>query len=523
MWKKQHSLLLTMLRSEEVSDATAKYALNRKTATEILRDAHQPHGLTSILVTLEKPIEKPQSRISKVLREMGSQNLAIPAPIPQTPTSPTPTRKRTTRYSIFPVILPEDFPVSALIRRAHIRRRTRVHAARIRPLPPLPCATASPPSRKPSQRSILSITRDECKVRPLPILPCTIPEGSSEGDCKSSSTGQMGDMWKGGLERHEIASALQLTTDLSALRLDLELEKHDEHFLYDPQLFPRPSTSTKPNISPSTSTKEPPIATSPPISPPSLVTTRPTSASPVRETSGPTTMTRQRRSSAPDHPSLPFSVRPLTHTRSRSTNIKHEPWVDSGSLGLPALRMPHPPSSFRGVGRGVTKEDSALIPAELVQAPSSPNQLRPPSGSPNTTRGENEPANQNKQHGARPRSRVFIDRSVPDTPVSGWFSRGGRAPTPIDWEHLDIILGTKGMARRSYCSVKTLESFESIPRSRKDSNTTIASRSSRSRSRAKTKRRSATPFGFRKISGSRWISFGSEEIPPLPPTGRTWA
>ena len=511
-----------MLRSEEVSDSNSKHALNGETATEIHRDAHQHHGLTSILVTLEIPIEKPQLRISKALGEMGTQNLAIPSPIPLTPTSPT--RKRTTRHSIFPVILPEDFPVSALIRRAHIKRRTRVQAARIRPLPPLPCATASPPSRKPSQRSILSIARDECKVRPWPILPCTIPEGSSEGDCKSSSTGQTGDTWNGGLERHKIASALQLTTDLSALRLDLELEKHDEHFLYDPQLFPRPSTSTKPNISPSKSPKEPPIAISPPITPPPSVTTRPTSASPVRQTSGPTTMTRQRRSSAPDRPSLPSSVRPLTHTRSRSTHTKHELGVDLGSLGLPLLRMPHPPSSFRGVGRGVTKEDSALTPVEHVQAPSSPNHLRPPSGSSNTTQGENEPANQNKQHGARPHSRVFIDRSVPDTPVSGWFNRGaGRAPTPIDWEHVDVVLGTKGMGRRSYCSVKTLESFESIPRSRKDSNTTIASRSSRSKSRGKPKRRSVTPFGFRKISGSRWISFGSEEIPPLPPTGRTWA
>lgn len=522
MWKKEHSLLLTILRGEEVSDSPAKQALNGKTATEILRDAHQPHGPTSILVTLEKPTEKLQSRISKVLREMGTQNLAISAPIPQIPTSPT--SKRTTRQSIFPVKRPDDFPVSALIRRAHIRRRTRIQAARIRPLPALPCATASPPSRKPSQRSILSIARDEFKVRPLPTLPSTIPEGSSEGDCKSSSTGQMGDTWDGGLERHEIASALRLTTDLSALRLNLELEKHDEHFLYDPQLFPRPSTSTKPNISPSISTRETPIAISPPITPPSLVTTRPASTSPIRETSGPTTMTRQRRSSAPDHPSLPSSVRPLAHTRSRSTHIKHELGVDSWSLGLPALRMPHPPSSFRGFGRGATKEDSALTPVEHVQAPSSPNQLRPPSGSSSMTRGENEPANQNKQHGARPHSRVFIDRSVPDTPVSGWFSRGpGRAPTPIDWDFVDIVLGTKGMVRRSYCSVKTLESFESIPRSRKDSNTTIASRSSRSRSRGKPKRRSITPFGFRKISGSRLISFGSEEVPPLPPTDRTWA
>ncbi len=451
---------------------------------------------------------------------MSTQDLVTPTHIPRTPTSPT--RKRTTRHSIFPVILPEDFPVSALIRRAHIKRRTRVHqSARIRPLPPLPCATASPPSRKPSQRSILSIGQEERKVRPLPSLPCTIPEGSSEGDCRSSSTGPIRDTWKGGPERHKIASALQLSTKLDALRLKLDLEKHDEHFLYDPQLFPRPSTSTKPNISPSISTTEPPALVSPPIAPPSVLPTPPTSRSPVRETSGPTTATRQRRSSAPDHPTLPSLVRPLTHTRSRSAHFKHELGVDLGAMGSTALRMPHPPSSFRGVWLRVMRADGALTPAEPIQAPSSPNQVRPPSGSSNTSRGENEPASQNKQHGARPHSRLFIDRSVPDTPISGWFGRGpGRAPTPIDWELIDIVLGTKGMGRKSYCSVKTLESLECIPRNRKDSNTTIASRSSRSRSRGRSKRKSATPLGFRKISGRKWISFGSEEIPPLPPTGR---
>ena len=519
MWKKEHSLLLTMLRSE-ASDCTAKHALNEKTATEILRDAHQPHGRTSISVTVEKPIETPQSRISKVLGEVNTQDLAIPTHIPRTPTSPT--GKRSTRHSIFPVRLPEDFPVSALIRRAHIRRRTRVHqAARIRPLPPLPCTTSSPLSRIPSQRSTLSIAQEERKVRPLPFLPCTIPEGSSEGDCVSSSTGPTGDTWKGGPERHEIASALQLSTNLSPLQLKLDLGKHDEHFLYDPQLFPRPSTSTKPNISPSISIMEPPTPISPPVAPSSLVHTPPISGPLVRGISGPTTATRQRRSSAPDHPTLPASVRLLTHTRSRSAHFKHELGVDLGAMGSTALRMPHPPSSFRGVGRRVTRLDDALTLAEHIQTPSSPNQVRPPSGSSNTSRGENEPASQNKQHGARPHSRFFIDRSVPDTPISGWFGRGpGRAPTPIDWELLDIELGTGGMGRKSYSSVKTLESLESIPRNRKDSNTTIASRSSRSRSRGRTKRRSVTPFGFRKISGRKWMSFGSEEIPPLPPTGR---
>lgn len=519
MWKKEHSLLLTMLRSE-VPDCTAKHALNEETATEILRDAHQPHGHSSILVTLEKPIERPQPRISKILGETSTQDLVIPTHIPHTPTSPA--RKRTTRYSIFPVILPEDFPVSALIRRAHIRRRTRVHqAARIRPLPPLPCATSSPSRRKPSQRSTLSIAQEERKVRPLPFLPCTIPEGSSEGDCGSSSTGPTGESWKGSPERHEIASALQLSTNLSVLRLKLDLGKHDEHFLYDPQLFPRPSTSTKPNSSPSISTTEPPTPISPPVAPPSLVPIPPTSGSPVRETSGPSTATRQRRSSAPDHPTLPSSVRPLTHARSRSAHFKHELGVDLGAMGSTALRMPHPPSSFRGVVRRITEADGVLALAGHIQAPPSPNQVRPPSGSSNTSRAENEPANQNKQHGARPHSRLFIDSSVPDTPISGWFGRGpGRAPTPIDWEHLYMALGTKGMGRKSYSSVKTLDSLESIPRNRKDSNTTIASRSSRSRSRGRPKRRSVTPFGFRKISGRKWMSFGSEEVPPLPPTSR---
>ena len=503
-------------RSEETSDCAAKHALNGKSITEIPRDAHQSRGFTQTSAT---PIAKLESRTSKALGEISTLDLAIPIPpIPPSPASPT--RKRTTRLSIFPVILPEDFPVSALIRRAHIRRRTRVHASRIRPLPPLPCATASPSSRKSSQRSILSVAREERKVRPLPALPCTIPEGNSESNVKSSSTSPMADTWNGGPERHVIASALQLSTDLSALRLKLEFEKHDEHFLYDPQLFPRPSTSTTLNKNPSTPTKQSLTATSLPIASQPLGTTSPTSGSSVRKTSNPTSMTRQRRSSAPDRPTPPPSVRPLTHARSRSAQIKNELGLDSGDLGLTALRMPHPPSSFRGVGRGATKADGALTPTEYTPAPSASNQVRPPSGSSNLTRGENELANQNKQPGPGLHSRVFIDRSVPDTPISGWFGRApGRAPTPIDWEHVDILLGTRGMARKSYGSVKTLESLESIPRSRKDSNTTIASRSSR-KSRRRSKRKSNTPFGFRKISGSRWISFG--EIPPLPPTGRTW-
>lgn len=506
-----------MLRSEEAPDCAATHALDGKSITEILRDVHQSGGFTRISAT---PIAKLESRTSKALGEMSTLDLAIPIPpIPPSPASPT--RKRTTRLSIFPVILPEDFPVSALIRRAHIKRRTRVQAARIRPLPPLPCATASPPSRKPSQRSILSVAREERKVRPLPAPPCTIPEGSSESDVKSGSTSPMAETWNGGPERHAIASALQLSTDLSALRLKLEFEKHDEHFLYDPQLFPRPSTSTTLNMNPTTPTKKSLIATSLPIAPPPLGITSPTSRSPVHETSNPTTMTRQRRSSAPDRPTLPPSVRPLTHARSRSAQIKNEPGLDSGALGLTALKMPHPPSSFRGVGRGATKVDGALTPMECEQAPSASNQVRPPSGSSNSTRGENELANQNKQPGPGLHSRVLIDRSVPDTPISGWFGRGpGRAATPIDWEHLDIVLGTRGMVRKSYSSVKTLESLESIPRSRKDSNTTIASRSSR-RSRRRSKRKSNTPFGFRMISGSRWITF--DDVPPLPPTGRTWA
>jgi len=519
MWQKELSPLLTMLRSEEMSDCTAKHTLNEKSITETLRDSHQPRGSTQISAPLETPIAKLESGTPKVLGETSTQCLAVP--IPPIPPSPTPlTRKRTTRLSIFPVILPEGFPVSALIRRAHIRRRTRVQAARIRPLPPLPCATGSPPSRKPSQRSILSIAR-EPKVRPLPALPFTILEGSDESDCRSCSTGPVVDTWKGGPERQAIASALKLSTDLSFLRLKLELEKHDEHFLYDPQLFPRPSTSTTPNMNP---TEKPLTATSLPITPSSLVTTSPTSGSPLHGVSSPTTMTRQRRSSAPDRPTLPPSGRHLTHARSRSAQIKNELRLDSGAQYLTALRMPHPPSSFRGVGRGVTKADDALTPTEYIQASSTSTQVSLPSGSSSSSRGENEPTNQNKQLGPGPHSRVFIDRSVPDTPVSGWFGRvPGRAPTPIDWELLDIVLGTKGMGRRSYSSMKTLESLDSIPRSRKDSNTTIASHSSRSRSRRRSKRKSTTPFGFRKISGSRLISFGREEIPPLPPTSRTWA
>jgi hypothetical protein len=170
-----------MLRSEEISDCTAKHALNGRSVAETLRET-----LTSLMVPhkyqylLRHQLQSP-SREHRVLGEMSTQDPAIPiAPIPPTPT--TPTRKRTTRLSIFPVILPEDFPVSALIRRAHIRRRKRVQAARIRPLPPLPCATAATLSRKPSQGSTLSIAQEEGKVRPLPAVPCTIPEGSSEGD-----------------------------------------------------------------------------------------------------------------------------------------------------------------------------------------------------------------------------------------------------------------------------------------------------------------------------------------------------
>lgn len=505
-----------MLRSEELSDCTAKHALNEKPVAGTLREAHQAHGSTKISVPIETPNAKPKSRTSGLLGETSTPGLAIPIPpIPLTPISPTSTR--TTRLSVFPIKLPDDFPVSELIRRAHIRRRKRVQAARDRPLPPLPCAAAAPPRRNPSQRSTLSIAQEEGRVRPLPAIPCTIPEGSSESDCKSSSTGPMVDTWRGSSERHAIASALQLSTNLCALRLKLEHEKHDEHFLYDPQLFPRPSTSTK-----STSTK-PPTTTSLPIEPSPSVVTSPTSGPLSHGKFSPTTVTRQRRSSAPDHPTSPPSVRPLTHARSRSVQVKLELGMDSGAPGLTALRMPHPPSSFRGAGRGgATKSDGTLTPTEYGQAPSTSDQVRPRSRSSNSSQGESELANQNKQYGAKQNTRVFIDQSVPDTPVSGWFGRGpGRAPTPIDWELLDTVLGANGLKRKSYSSVKTLESLESIPRSRKDSGATIASRSSRSRSRGRSKRKTNIPLALRKLSGTKWIAFGREEVPPLPQTSRT--
>ena len=500
-------LLLTMLRNEETLE---RDVFKRKSVARKLGDPRQSHGSTHIPVSIESPTAtlESRSRTSRVLREMSTQNVAIPIPpIPPTPTTPTPTRKRTTRFSI-PVPLPEDFPISALIRRAHIRRRTRVQATRIRPLPPLPCMVALPPSRTPSQRSTLSTAREEGKIRPLPIIPCTIPEASNEGP-----TDTMENAWSGCSERHAIASALQLPTHSSALQL--KFEKHDEHFLYDPQVFRRPSLLTKLSIDASVSIGKS-LTTRLPIVSSSCIATPPTGRSPVRGTSGPTTMTRQRRSSAPDHPTGLPSARPHAHARSRSVYIKNEPVIDPGA---PTLRLPHPPSSFRGVGRGgVTKADGTLTPTEHKPASSTPDPARPPSVTSNSSRSESEPANQNKQHSAGTHSRLFVDQSVPDTPISGWFSRGpGRAPTPIDWELVDTALGTKGTGRKSFSSVKTLESLdkESIRRSRKDSSTTMASRSSRSRSR---KRWTSTPHGFIKLSGRRRISFGREEVPPVPRT-----
>jgi len=451
---------------------------------------------------------------------MSTQDLATPTPlIPPTPTSQT--KKRSTRTSMVPVRLPEDFPVGALIRRAHIRRRTRVQAARGRPLPPLPCTETVSSSRKPSQRITLFTTREEGKIRPLPAIPCTstIPEGNSEINGGSGSSDAVeNNTWSGGSERHAIASALQL---------QIKLEKHDEHFLYDPQLFPRPLTSTSTKLSMNFRMRiGKPVAASPPIVSSSPVGTSPESHSHVRGPSGPTAMPRQRRSSAPDHPTLTPSVRP-THTRCRSTHIKHELVMDAGYPGLLTLRMPHPPSSFRGVSRGgVTKPDGALTPTEHKAAFSTSDGARPPSRSSYSSQEEIEPANQNKQHGAGTHNRVLVDRSVPDTPIGGWFCRGpGRAPTPIDWELLDSMLGTKGMRRISYSSVKTLESWEkeSISRSRKNSSTTIASRSSRSRSRGRPKRKSGVPLALRKLSGGHWMLFSDEEVPPLPRTSRTWA
>ena len=521
MAPKTLSLLLTTLRSEETLDRVEKDVCIWKSVAGKLRDARQSHGSTHITVSIESPTATPRSRFrtSRVFGEMTTQNLTIPfPPFPPTPTAstPTPTRKRITRFSI-PIILPEDFPISALIRRAHIRRRTRVQAARIRPLPPLPCATALPPSRTPSQRSTQSTAREECRIRPLPIIPWTIPEGSSEG-----STDTTENTWSGDPERHAIASALLLPTHSSALQL--KFEKHDEHFLYDPQLFRRPLSTTL-NIDASLSVGKS-LTTNLPIASSSFITASPIGRSPVCKTSNATTVTRQRRSSAPDHPTVLPSVRPHAHKRSRSAQMKLHLAMDPE---LTALRMPHPPSSFRGVGRGgATKADGTLTPTEYRSAPSTSDPARPPSLSSNSSRSESEPASQNKQHGTGRRGRFFVDRSVPDTPIGGWFGRGlGRAPTPIDWELLDTVLGTKGTGRKSFSSVKTLDSSEkeSIHRSRQDSSTstTAASRSSRSRSRGRPKKKTSIPFALRTLSGSRRLSSGCEEVPPMPQTSRTWA
>ena len=502
-------VLLTTLKSEDVSDCVEKDTFKRKSVAGKLGDARQSHSFTHIPAAIGSPIAtlRPGSRTSRVFGEMRTQNLAIP--IPLTPTTPTPTRKRITRFSI-PIILPEDFPISALIRRAHIRRRARVQATRIRPLPPLPCTAALPPSRTPSQRSTLSTAREDGKIRPLPTIPCTIPEGSSEG-----STNTIENIWSGDPERHAIASALQLPTHSSALQL--KFEKHDGHFLYDPQLFSRKTLSIDTSVSIGK-----PLTTSLPIASSPFIATPPKGHSPVCETSNPTTMTRQRRSSAPEHAAKSSSLRPHAHKRSRSAQIKHEPAIDPGVWGITA---PHPPSSFRGVGRGgATKADGTLTPTDDKPVSSTSDPARPPSLASNSSRSESELASRNKQHGAGTHGRFIVDRSVPDTPISGWFGRGpGRAATPIDWELLDTVLGTKGTGRKSFSSVKTLESLEkeSIHRSRQDSRTTIATRSSRSRSRGRPQKKTSIPFAFRKVSGRR-VSFGLGEVPPVPQTRRRW-
>jgi hypothetical protein len=509
--------ILTMLRSVERLGHSATHAFGGKSSAETLRDAHEPPLSTPISVSIEIPTVKPKSRSSGVLNEKSTQDPSTPVlPVPPTPTSFT--RKRITRQSILPIILPEDFPISALIRRAHIRRRKRVQVTRIKPLPPLPCARVVPPSRKPSQRSFLSIAPSEGgNTRPLPAIPDTITESNSESGYRSSSTGAREDSWRGGLERRAIASALKLSTDLCALQL--KLEKHDEHFLYDPQLFPRPSMST---AAPSMSIRRPPT-TALPIASSSSVTTLPIIRSPIPKVSSQTTTAHQRHISTPDSPVSSPSKRPLTHARGRSAQVNDELETDPGALWLTALGILHPPSSFRGVGRGgITKPDGTLTPTEY-RSTSDP--VRPPSrSSDSSSRVESEPAHQNRQHGARTHSQVLIDPSVPDTPVSGWFGNGpGRGPTPIDWELLNVVLGTKAMGRKSYCSVKTLESLEKefTPRSRKDSSTTIESRSSRSRSRGRSKRKNSITFPLKRLSSTKWMPFGREEVPPLPPTTRT--
>ena len=519
-----------MLRNEGAPDCATKNAFKGTSVAEKLGDTRQSHGSTHVLVPIESPTAKPRSRTSRTLREMITQDPATPiSPVPPTPTS---TRKRITRFSIFPILLPEDFPVSALIRRAHIRRRRRVQATRIRPLPPLPGTAAVCTSHKPSQRS----TNREGKIRPLPAIPCAIPEGSNEGDCRSESTDAVEDTWRRDPERHAIALALQLSTDLCPLQP--KLEKHDEHFLYDPQLFPRPSTCTTSRTNPGVSVLKPPTASQLTATSP-FVTISPTSDPPAFGTPDSTSMARQRCSSAPDYSTLPPLVRPLTHARSQSVQVKLELAMDPGVLGSTAVRMPHPPSSFRGGGRGgATKADGTLTLTECIPPHSIPDLVKPPLKSSTSLRSESEPeseptkqskqSKQSKQNEAGMHSRVLVDRSVPDTPVGGWFYRGaGRAPTPIDWELLDTALGTKGTWRKSFSSIsmKTLESLEreSIPRGRKDSSNTTTSRSSRSRSRGNPKGNSSIPFALRKLGASKWMPFGREGVPPLPSTNRTWA